>query len=341
MSLKIGGSKSNSSGSSNTQTNSTTTPIVPDWASTLTQNVAGRVGGLTQQDPQSFVAPANGLQTQAGTGAAGLSGSPWNYEGALDLTRGAANTSWLDGYMNSATPFASGGKASNYVASYLDPYLQNVVDSTSADLDAHDGQVRAQQALALAGSGVFGGSGAALTQSMTEGELARARASSLGGLRSQAYGAALGAAAGDADRATQARIANAQTALQDRAQKVGFGLQGQQQQLAAGSQLAGLSSAYDANQRANIQAQAGVGDDLRNIAQQQDQAPMTSTAQIVAMLNGLPINLFTGQTTQGSQSGTSTSKTNGSNWGLSFDPAAMAAQALSGGSASAIMGAAG
>ena len=107
MSLKIGGSDSDTSSTSNTQTNSTTTPIVPQWATDLTQNVAGRVGGLLNYDPQSLVAPANNLQTQAANSASNLSGSPWNFDGAADLTRGAANTSWIDGYMNSATPFAS------------------------------------------------------------------------------------------------------------------------------------------------------------------------------------------------------------------------------------------
>jgi len=295
--FNIGGSHEETSGSSNTQSHSTTMPIVPQWASDLTQNVAGRVGGLLNYDPQSLVAPANSLQTQAGGAASQLSGSPWNFDGAADLARGAANTSWIDGYMNTPTPFASGGKASDYLNAYMNPYLNDVVNSTSADLDAHEGQVRAQQALQLAGSGAFGGSGAALTQSMTEGELARARASALSGLRSQGFTTALGAAQGDAERATQARIANVQAALADRQQKVGFGLSGQQQQLAAANTLTGLSSAYDANLRGNIGAQQATGDDLRNITQAQDQAPVTSTAQIVAMLQGLPIGLFTGSTT--------------------------------------------
>src|SRR5690349_13121528 len=78
----------------------TRTPIVPDWANNLTQGVAGRVGSLLNLDPYSLVAPAQGLQTQAGDAASRLSGSPWNYDGAADLTRGAANTSWVDGYMN-------------------------------------------------------------------------------------------------------------------------------------------------------------------------------------------------------------------------------------------------
>ncbi len=314
-----GGYKSETT-NTNSSFNKTTTPIVPEWATGLTQGVAGRVGSLLDLDPYSLVAPASGLQNQAGVGAAALGGSPWNFDAAADLTRGAANTSWLDGYMQMDAPFASGGKAHDYVGNYLNPYLHDVVDSTSADLSAHEGQVRAQQALDLAGAGAFGGSGAALTQSMTEGELARARAASLGGLRSHAYDAALGAASGDAERATQARIANAQTALQDRSQKVGFGFQGQQQQLQAGNQLAGLSDAYDANLRGNIGAQVRLGETFRDIDQQQRQAPVATAQQVVAMLSGLPINLFVGQNEQGSESKTSKTKGFEVNGSLSGNP---------------------
>lgn len=305
MSLKGGeGSASYEKKKTTSNSTSTTTPIVPDWASSLTQNVAGRVGGLLNTDPGSLVAPASRLQEQAAAGASALTGTPWNYDAAADLARGAAKTSWVDPYLQSSTPFASGGKASDYVGRYLDPYLNQVVDATSADLDAHEGQVRAQQALDLAGSGAFGGSGAALTQSMTEGELARARASTLSGLRSHAYETAVGAAGGDADRATQARIANAQTALQDSAQKVGFGFQSQQQQLAAANQLVGLSNDFGANQRATVASQASLGDTYRAIDNEQRQAPFTSTQQIVAMLGGLPIGLFTGQQTNASENRT-------------------------------------
>jgi hypothetical protein len=304
MSLKIGGSKSSTNSTSNTTTNSTTTPNAPQWASDLTQGVAGRVGGLLNYDPQSLVAPVNSLQTLAGANATNLSGSPWNFDAAADLTRGVAN---------SGAPRIAGD-----INQFMSPYLHDVVDATSADLDASDGKVRAQQALDLAGSGAFGGSGAALTQSATEGELARARATSLGALRSQGYAQALAAAT------AQAQLKQQQ----------------QGQTLAAANQLAGLSSAYDANQRANIAAQTATGDDLRNVDQQQLQAPVTNTAQIVAMLQGLPINLFTGSTTNGTQNNVSNGTTKGSNWGLSFDPAAMASTALSGGNLAAVLGAA-
>lgn len=295
MALKFGASASHSKTSSQTKTNSTTTPIVPDWASGLTQNVAGRVGGLLDVDPHSLVAPADPLQNQAAAGAANLTGTPWNYLAAEDLTRGASKVSWLDPYMQGDTPFASGGKAYNYVGNYLNPYLDDVVKAASADLDAHEGQVRAQQDLDLARSGAFGGSGAAITKALTEGELARARGDTLSGLRSHAYDAALGAAAGDAERATQARIANAQTALQDRANKVGWVFQSQQQQLAAADKLAGISSDFGATQRANIETQASLGDTFRNLDKENRTAPFTSTHEIVAMLSGLPISLFTGE----------------------------------------------
>ena len=280
MSLKIGGSKSNSSGTSNTQTNSTTTPIVPDWASNLTQSVAGRVGSLVGQDPQSQVAPVNPLQTAAGLNAGVLSGSPWNFDGALDLYRGVANRQ---------APSISAN-----IGQFMDPYLNDVVNATSADLDASDGKVRAKQALDLAGSGAFGGSGAALTQSATEGELARARATSLGNLRSQGFAQALGGAT------SQAQLQQQQQA----------------QRLAAAQGIVDASTAYDANNRANIASQLSTGDDLRNITQQQLQAPTTSTAQIVAMLSGLPINLFTGQTTSGTSNTQTKGQTTNVNAGL-------------------------
>ena len=310
MGFKLGG-KSKTTTTSNSTTNSTTSPVAPEWASSLTQGVAGRVGGLLSVDPASLVAPAHGLQQQAANAAQGLSASPWNYDAAADLTRGAANTSWLDPYM-AGGPF----RASDNVGSYLNPYLSEVVDSSAADFDANAGQVRAQQALDLAGAGAFGGSGAALTQSMTEGELSRARSSALSGLRSHAYDTALGFAASDADRA-----------LQDRSQRVGYGFQAQQQQLAAANQLASLSSQLDADRRANIATQAGLGETLRGIDTEQRRAPVENTQQLVAMLSGLPINLFTGQQTNTTESSTGTSKTKNAPGAFDFYKASLDAGA--------------
>ena len=295
MSLKLNGNRKKWSNASSSTSNTTTTPTVPEWGSNLTQRVAGQVGQVAGLDPGSLVAPTHDLQRQAATSAAGL--GLWKPSGVTGGPRDPADISWTSDFQTAEMPFASGGKAYDFVDRYLNPYLRDVVDTTAADLDVQAGRTRAQQALDLAGSGAFGGSGAALTQSMTEGELSRARASTLAGLRSQAYQTALGAAAGDADRATQARIANAQTRLQDRAQKIDLGFRSQGQQLAA-----------DEAMRANIAAQAGLGETLRSVQQQQLQAPMAHAQQVVAMLSGLPIQLFTGQQTAEAKSETGSGK---------------------------------
>ena len=288
ISLAGTASKSKTTTSGTKTSSGTTTPIVPDWASNLVQRGAGQINGLFDLAPEGQVAPANPLLGQAAESARALTGG------------GARDNKWLTSALSADTPFASGGKAYDYVDRYLNPYLKDVVGASEADLDANAGRVRAQQSLDLAGAGAFGGSGAALTQSQTEGELARARATTLSGLRSRGFETALGAAAGDADRATQARTLNAQLRLQEQAQRVGFGFQDQQQQLA-----------NDANSRANIATQAQLGDTLRSIDQQTRSAPVTNTQQIVAMLSGLPINLFTGQSEQRSSSEQGTSKTKG------------------------------
>lgn len=290
---------------------------MPDWAAGPIQTATQRVGRLFDTNPQDLIASEHSLQSRAAYDTQDLGGYDGSFGMATDLTRNASDMSWLQPQLQANTPFASGGKAYDYIDRYLNPYLRDVVDSSAADFDANAGRVRAQQALDLAGAGAFGGSGAALTQSMTEGELARGRASTLSGLRSRAFEQALGAAAGDAERATQARLANAQTALQDRAQKAGFGFQARDVQLKAGDQMAGIASGLDANRRANIAARAQMGDTLRGIENEQRQAPFTSTQQIVAMLSGLPINLFVGKNEQGVSTDRSVTKTKGKEVGAS------------------------
>jgi hypothetical protein len=374
MSLKLGGSKSkttstsnsNSSTASNSATRATTTAIVPEWASSLTQGVAGRVGGLLNADPYQQVAPAHALQSQAAAGAAGLNATPWNYEGALDLMRGAGQhdaATYKPTFGAANTYGAVAGQATNAQSTslldnldaYMSPYRREVLDAALDDFDVGAGQTRAQQDLDLAGSGAFGGSGSALTRSMTEDALVRGRATTSANLRDQMFQRGTALSADDANRRQQVALANAAAANQfglantDALNQAGqfnaaaqnqFGAQNAnaaneaarfnagaveqtlQRQMAAARGLSDISSAYGDNQRQNFAAQAALGDDLRNIDQQQRQAPMANTQQIVAMLSGLPISLFTGQqqeTTQSSsgsstESSTGTSKTKGSSW---------------------------
>lgn len=273
---------------------SSTAGTAPDWVTAAIKAATNATGGLAGANPQSFVAGATPNLQQAGTTALGLSGTPWDTNRAIDET----NT-----VINSAAPHMAAATASPFIGSYLDPYQNDVINSTMKDFDQQAGQTRAQDDLALAGSGAFGGSGAALTKSQTEGQLSRARASTLSGLESQNYGQALTAAQQDAQRKQDASATNAQ-------------LYGQQldRQLAGSRQVADLGSNYEAQQRANIGAQSGVGSILQDIAQKQAGAPLAlaqfGTQNLSDLLRGFFGGTSTGSTT-GSTTGTSTGNTSG------------------------------
>jgi hypothetical protein len=279
-----------------TNNSSTATPTAPDWVTAAIRAATGATTGLAGQNPDQFVAPANGYLTQAADRTSGLTGSPYNFDAAADETRYV---------MNAPSPRTAGVQASPFIPQYMDPYLDSVVKAASDDLSQSEGQARAQDDLALAGSGAFGGSGAAIQKALTEGNLARTRASTLAGLRSAGFSQALGAAQGDAQRQQGAKDLNAQLQAQqmDRA-------------LAASRQLGDLSTTYDANQRANAGAEAGVGDILQQIQQQRAAAPLTlaqfGSQNIPDLLRG-----FFGSTSNASSTGTSAGTSTGSSSGTS------------------------
>eukprot|EP01035_Chromulina_nebulosa_P017449 gene17449-23001_t len=93
----------------------TTVRNIPDWGQDLARRGAERVGEFYDEDPQSQVAPVNALLTGAAQGAAGLSQQP------------DTDMSWLQPHMTSDTPFASGGKAYDFVDRYKNPYLKSVL----------------------------------------------------------------------------------------------------------------------------------------------------------------------------------------------------------------------
>lgn len=93
---------------------------------------------------------------------------------------------------------------------YMSPYTGQVVDAALADYDYGAGQTRASQALDEARSGAFGGSGAAIARSMTEGDLARGRGSLSANLRDQGFTRGTGLSAQDAGFRNDAARANAE-----------------------------------------------------------------------------------------------------------------------------------
>lgn len=227
LGLSFGGSVSKSSQTTNGS--STTTKSLPDWLGASAQTVAGLGGALAGQDPFSFVAPADPLQMQAAAGAAGLSDYAEGYGAAADLIRGAGEAgrgdyqaATYDPRAYEATsyggatvgPVANAAPASllDNLDAYMSPYRRNVVDAALADFDYGAGRTRAQQDLDLARAGAFGGSGAALTRSMTEENLIRGRAGTSANLLDQMFNRGAALANLDADRRNQTAMGNAASA---------------------------------------------------------------------------------------------------------------------------------
>ena len=92
---------------------------------------------------------------------------------------------------------------------YMNPYTDDVVDTTLAGYDENAGRIEAQQAAAAAANGAFGGSRYAVQEGITQGELARERAATEAGLRSDAFNTGAGLSADDANRRQSASSTNA------------------------------------------------------------------------------------------------------------------------------------
>lgn len=254
------------------------TPNAPSWVSDLAGQLSGQINGV-----KTNVAGLSGLQQDA---VGGLSNQNFGglFGDAASMAKGAATS--LDDF----NPSALGG-----VQSWLNPFLGGVVDATAADLDANDARTRAQQDLNIARTGAFGGSGAALTKSLTEGELDRARGTTLGNLRMGAFDSAAGNSQQDKSRELAGLVAASNA-------KSG-----------AASQLGALGST-------GIGLQADLGGAQRDIQNQQDNSGVTDLITKLGLFGDLsPImQLLTGQTN--TSSGTTSQRGTASGTSTTSDP---------------------
>lgn len=296
------GKKSTKTSSAETS-HSTTTPNNPEWVTSNIQSLAGGIQGLSARDPTSFVAPLSDLEKQAAQGASGLSA---NRNGTADQI---GSNAWFSKLMTTPAPSVSSASLLDNLSSYYSPYRSQVVDAAGADFDADAGRTRAAQDLALAGQGAFGGSGAALTKSQTEGELARARSTQMANLLQGMFTTSAGLSNQDADRRQQASLANAQIGQQNN------------------QFLAQYALDRDANDRANYASQAALGQQVRGVDQATRQAPITALGQQVDMFSGLPLSLFQGNTTDSTGTRKGTESTTGATWGEIMNAAAQVASA--------------
>ncbi|MCA6319943.1 tail fiber domain-containing protein [Phenylobacterium sp.] len=317
------------------------------------QGLGGKITELSNRDPRSFVAGPSALQSQVFGDAGKLTTSPrFGEAGGIfsDVSKAGANTydseDWTSqGY--DPTSYNASSVLEN-IDKYMSPYTQDVVNTSLADYDYGAGQTRANQALEEARSGAFGGSGAAITRSMTEDALTRGRGTLAAGLRDTGFTRGAGLSATDAGFRNQALAANAAAANQaaqfraaaaNQAAAANAAARNQAlqynagaadtalaRQLAAGGAIANLGATEGADTRANLALQGQLGADQRAIEQAIAGAPLSVLQALSGTFGGLPLGLLSGETTTGNSTTTGTTKTSDP-WGVISKLAQTAGQA--------------
>lgn len=271
--------------SSTSSGTATTTPQIPGYIQTPLTNYFNAVGGLVNQTPSALSQPS-ALQTQAFGGAANLG------QGGAAVNDAMAGVRQGMGYQPGSVE--AGQLANTDLTRYLNPYTQNVVDTTMAQLErARGGAIAANQGAATQAH-AYGGSRHGVADAETNRGFFDTAAGTIANLYNTGYQNAQGAALTDIGNRLNADQFN-----------VNAGLQGAQQRLSASSLLGNLGLGRDANDRANVQMQADMG------AQQQANDPSMAQARwlsYIQSLLGFNPNAAVGQTVQsnGQQSGTTT-----------------------------------
>lgn len=231
-------------GSKKTKTTSVTvsTPQNPAWVESGVSDMMNRSSTLGAGDPHQFVPGANAYQIDAADRAREMS---------QVIAPQVKAESLLDG-----------------LDRYKSPYEKDVVNAAMSDFDTQASRTRAAQELQLAGAGAFGGSGAAIAKSLTEGELARGRNTQVANLLDQMFTRSAALSGEDAGRRQEASLANAQ--------------------LQAGARDQELAALDLMGRR---------GDALRQADYERAQAPLNLTSWEAAVQAGLPLSLFSGNTT--------------------------------------------
>lgn len=274
-----------------TQTiNQSTTPIAPAGTSEALSGLFGTINTVRGMDPRDLVAPSNPWLDQAGTMAA-------NYG-----TASKEALTGLDKILTSGAPQATASSGLENLSRWFDPYLDRVVETSLAQFDENAAAENAAEDLALAKGGAFAGSGGAIVKALASKGRTMGRAALDAGLRSEGFKNAAGYSSADAERKTQASIANAQIGAQHQALMANTILQ-----------KAGILGDLESGQIAALGTMGGL---FRDIDNQQRQAPLTLAGFEADLLrNATPLAaLLTGQNTTGTQTG----KQSGSGFGIGW-----------------------
>jgi hypothetical protein len=162
--------------------------------------------------------------------------------------------------MVSGTGYTAGQVGSTNLSPYMNPYTQNVVNTTLSDLDRQRQMAQQQNRASAAAAGAFGGSRQGLVEAETNRGFADVAARTAAGLQQQGFLNAQQMAGQDIAAANRAAEFGATQGMNAALANQQMGLAGSQQRLGAGAQLANLgASGFNmANTLQQQQAQQGL-----------------------------------------------------------------------------------
>jgi len=289
-------SKKTTETGSSTQ-NIVSTPTAPDWATGGLQSLAGQLGGLSGQDPQSFFAGPQSILQSLFSGAQGqLAGGPSPYIGqAADMAAGAGSPTDV---AQAQAQTAYGG-----IGNYVNPHESTVINNAMMDMDRARQLTLNQNGQGAIASGQYGGSRQGVLDANANDGFLRSLGNMAGQLRHQGFTTAAGFADSDAGRAQQASMFNADA--QNQAAQAAA-----QRQLSAAGLMGQLGQASGQEARANMGMLGDIGGMQQGLAQQQAGAPLSVLQALSGTYGQLPWNMVTGQnsTATGTSTGTTTQK---------------------------------
>lgn len=255
-----GGKTTTSTGS---QSGTTSAPqFVQDWASSAFAKAQGAANQPFTPYSGEFVAPVNAQQS---TGIAGINNAAGTYAPYAGAAAGTLNAGLGAGQALTAAGSGAANPGALDINQYMSPYVNDVVNSTLAQLRQQQGQEQSTLGGNAIQAGAFGGDRGGVAAANLANQQNMATASTASGLYNQAYNNALGTAQQQQGVGLSAQQANLARFLQGGSQLFNQGLSGAQG-------IAGLGTQEQANQLGVANAQVGAGTLQQQTQQQQDAA---------------------------------------------------------------------
>jgi len=217
-----------------TQTATSSVSIPQEWQDRF-NSIYGKADAAASEPFQKwgdtasdFVAPVN---QQQNTGISGVNAAAGSYQPYMDSATNAAQAGGQNAELGQLD-----------IQKYMSPYIQNVADTTAAQMNQQFQQAQAGQMGNAIKSGAFGGDRAGLAAAALQNQQAMATGSTMSNIYNQGYNQAVGTAqqqqgadlsARQADLARQFQLSGQMANLGSQQQQLG--LQGAEAQIQAGT----------------------------------------------------------------------------------------------------------